>query len=231
MALPKLNDVPKYDLVIPSTGQQVRFRPYLVKEEKVLLLSQESTDKNSILGAIVDTVMACVQDDLDPRKLTTFDLEYMFVKIRAKSVGEKIPLNLSCTECSTDNQYEVNLDDVSCNIGKVGTEMIQLTDDIQIEMGYPGYADLDIEEDEADMAMSLIANAMVRVITPEGQFEIADETKQEVYSFLSNLTSEQFQRIAGYLYDMPTVNYISKFICQSCGHENLVAIRGINDFF
>jgi len=97
MALPKLNDAPKYEIVVPSTGQKVRYRPYLVKEEKILMLAMESQDQRSALSAIVDTIGSCVQDDLDTKNLTTFDVEYLFTQIRSKSVGETAK-NMSTTD-------------------------------------------------------------------------------------------------------------------------------------
>ena len=95
MALPKLNDQPKYDIVVPSSQTKVRYRPYLVKEEKVLMLAMESKDSKKALGAIVDTIGACVQDELDTSTLTTFDVEYLFTQIRSKSVGETSEINYS----------------------------------------------------------------------------------------------------------------------------------------
>src|SRR5210317_712407 len=107
MALPKLNDSPKYDLVIPSSKQKVRYRPYLVKEEKVLMMAMESQDMNAVLSAVVDTVAACVQDPIDKTKLAMFDVEYMFTQIRSKSVGETSKINVKCQHCEERNEVTV----------------------------------------------------------------------------------------------------------------------------
>ena len=96
MALPKLNDNPKYELVIPSTNQKVRYRPYLVKEEKVMLMAMESQDKQAMMNSIVDTIVACVDDDIDRKKLAMFDVEYMFLQMRSKSVGETSKSGIKC---------------------------------------------------------------------------------------------------------------------------------------
>ena len=106
MALPKLNDAPKYEIAVPSTGQKVRYRPYLVKEEKVLMLAMESQDQRSALNAIVDTIESCVQDDLNTKDLTTFDVEYLFTQIRSKSVGETAKIGVTCTHCDQQNEIE-----------------------------------------------------------------------------------------------------------------------------
>ena len=138
MALPKLNDSPKYELVIPSTQKAVRFRPYLVKEEKVLMMAMESQDEAQVLGAITDTIAACVDDNIKISKLTTFDVEYMFIQIRAKSVGESIELNMACKECEHQTAVSVKLDDVKIDVPKV-SNMIELSDQISIEMRWPTY--------------------------------------------------------------------------------------------
>jgi len=108
MALPKLNESPKYSLTIPSTRQEVRFRPYLVKEEKVLMIAMESEDQSKIFNAIADTIEACIEEPIAKNKLTTFDIEYMFVQIRSKSVGESIDLDLPCNKCETPNAININ---------------------------------------------------------------------------------------------------------------------------
>src|SRR5210317_1903295 len=112
MALPKLNDTPKYDIVIPSTKANVKFRPFLVKEQKVLLIAMESQDQTQILNAIVDTIRACAQSDINVAKLTAFDIEYLFTKIRSKSVGEKATVAIKCSECEHSNKVDVNLDKI-----------------------------------------------------------------------------------------------------------------------
>src|SRR6056300_979503 len=116
MALPSLNDTPKYELKIPSTGKKIKFRPYLVKEEKILLIAAESKDKDQMLGAIIDTINSCVQGNLNVNDLTTFDLEYLFIQMRAKSVGENASLNIKCQSCEEDNEYHMNLEDIRCNV-------------------------------------------------------------------------------------------------------------------
>ena len=127
--LPKLNDVPGYDDIIPSTGQKIKFRPYLVKEEKILLLAMESQDTKTALNAIADTVVSCIHEDIDRRSLTVFDIEYLFLRIRSKSVGERSNLNLKCSECGAYNEFTLNLEDIKLDIPKTNFK-IKLTDQI-----------------------------------------------------------------------------------------------------
>jgi hypothetical protein len=119
MALPKLNDTPKYDIVIPSTDKKVRYRPYLVKEEKVLMMAMESQDMNAILNAVVDTITACVQEPVEKDKLTIFDVEYMFTQIRAKSVGETSKVGIKCKHCETSNEVGIDVSSIKINVPKI----------------------------------------------------------------------------------------------------------------
>ena len=129
-ALPKLNATPKHEMVIPSTGKTVMFRPYLVKEEKILLMAFESQDEKTAMKAMLDTIDACVEGDYVKSKLTTFDIEYMFTQIRGKSVGESIDVNLICTECEGKTQKNINLSDISVDVPKVNN-LIQLSKDVE----------------------------------------------------------------------------------------------------
>ena len=112
MALPKLNDVPKYEITIPSTDKKVYFRPFLVKEQKVLLIALESQDEKQILQAVVDTIKACIYEDIEIDKLAIFDLEYIFLQIRGKSVGETADLIMKCRECNHENKVKVDLEEI-----------------------------------------------------------------------------------------------------------------------
>ncbi len=112
MALPKLNDKPKYELTIPSTGKKVKYRPYLVKEEKILMMALESGDKHSALNAVIDTIEACVSDKVDRTQLALFDIEYMFIMIRSKSVGEISEVGIKCASCNAVNEISIQLDNV-----------------------------------------------------------------------------------------------------------------------
>lgn len=231
MALPVLNETPRYELTVPSTNKRIKFRPYLVKEEKVLLIASETNDRDSIMEAITDTVMSCVHGELSRDELTMFDLEYMFIKIRSKSVGENVQLYYLCQECDTQNTVNVNLDEVVCETPEI-KNIIEISDDIALEMRYPSYSGFDIEhKEESEMGFSLIASSIKSVMTEEERIEISEEPKEEVYKFIESMTTEQFQRVANFVREMPVVKYESSFICQSCGADNEFEIRGMQNFF
>ena len=133
MALPKLNSEPKYELIIPSLNKKVKFRPFLVKEEKVLMIAMESGNQKDALSAILDTISVCIQDEIDLNALTTFDVEYLFLQLRSKSVGETAKLSLKCEKCETANPVSVKLDDLNINMPDVESK-IQLDANISVEL-------------------------------------------------------------------------------------------------
>ena len=164
MALPKLNDKPKYELIIPSSKQNVKFRPYLVKEEKVLMMALESQDKAASLNAVVDTISSCVQDEFDSSKLTLFDIEYMFIMIRSKSVGEVSQLGIKCKQCEKTNEVAVRLDDIEVKQDRIVEKDIELEENITLSMKYPNFNDvLKFEDDkltETEKTFMLIGKCM-----------------------------------------------------------------------
>jgi hypothetical protein len=230
MALPLLNETPKYTMTIPSTGQTVRFRPYLVKEEKVLLLASESNDINQVMNAVFDTIAACVAEPIDRKKLTTFDLEYMFIKIRSKSVGENVELNLACDACSETNKAQVNLEEIDCNVTTEKT-VIKLSEEVSVEMKYPSYDSIDLNGDETELGFEILANCLDAVLTEEERIDIADEPKESVRAFLESMSKEQFDLLADFMNDLPQIKTHVDYTCHKCGHENSVKVAGMQSFF
>jgi hypothetical protein len=235
MALPKLNDTPKYDIVIPSTNALVRFRPFLVKEEKVLMMAMESQDSKQILDTVVDTISACVVDDLNRSSLTVFDVEYMFTQIRAKSVGETSTINMSCTECEADNEINVNLGDITIDVPDIET-VVPLTDTISIEMKYPSWASLlgdGVNENQSavDVTFRLIAQCIDAVMTPDERILIRDQSVEEVNEFIEGMTQEQFAKVREFVESMPRMKKDVEYTCSSCQHNNKYTLEGLADFF
>ena len=231
MALPVLNDTPKYELEIPSTGRKVKFRPYLVKEEKILMMAAETQDGAQMMDAILDTIKACVQSDLKIEDLTTFDLEYLFIKLRSKSVGESSTINLSCKSCKEPNEHIINLEEIEC-VGSGSEKYIQLDEKITVEMKYPSYKDLDMNAPEDEMGFKVLANSLKAVLTDKDErIEIEDEPPESVRAFLESMTKSQFERISEFLLSMPQVKHTAEYDCVKCGEHNNVELKGIQSFF
>jgi phage FluMu protein Com len=235
MALPKLNDAPSYELVIPSTQEKVKFRPYLVKEEKVLMIAMESEDQVQILNAVADTIRSCLEGDVKIDHLPTFDIEYMFLQIRAKSVGENIDLKLKCEKCETANDVTIPVNDINVEIQEVDSR-IQLSDEVAIEMKWPAFSSVLDEtivsnESVTDQTFRLIARCIDSVMTEEERIVFKDESISEQLGFIESLNTEQFGKIQNYLQSMPQLKQYIDFECISCKHENKITLQGFNDFF
>jgi len=233
MALPRLNDKPKYDLIIPSTEQKVRFRPYLVKEEKVLMMAMETKDQKQALNAVVDTILACVDENLDKQTLKVFDIEYMFLMIRSKSVGESSEINIKCDSCEEMSPCIIHLDDIP--VPKMNHDgNIKISDEINLDMNYPVWLDMldmDDSKSETEQTFDLIAACMQVLSTPETRYEMKDESKEEIQNFIDSLSSNQFEHIKDFIEEMPRLEKTETFICAGCGKENTVTLRGLDDFF
>lgn len=237
MALPKLNENPKYDLVIPSTKQKVNFRPYLVKEEKVLLIATESRDVKSGVTAIVDTLKAVIDEDIDVSSLTLFDIEYMFTMVRSKSVGESADLVGTCEECQEKTDINVNLDDIK--IPKIKEKnIIKLTDEVSVEMRYPSWTTtvnnqfvFDDNVPEIEKILHLVLDSMYAIMTDEEKIMVKDESRESILAFVESMTVEQYNKLKEFLESTPVVEKDITFNCSKCNHKNELTIRNITDFF
>lgn len=235
MALPKLNESIKYEMEIPSSKTLVTYRPYLVKEEKILLMAFESQDQKQAMRAMVDTIVACVFEDITPSQLTTFDVEYMFTQIRSKSVGETSTVNVKCQalDCDEMTECEVNLSELTVE-GKETNNVIELTPSVSIEMRYPSYNTFvdNYREDinETEFGLLMMSNCIAAILTEEERFDTKDTPKHELDEFIDSMTNTQFKKVGEYLQAIPRLKKDVEFACK-CGHENKVTLEGLQDFF
>jgi hypothetical protein len=237
MALPLVNVTPNYELIIPSTGQRISFRPYLVKEEKVLLMAFESQDTRSILRAMIDTIASCITEDIDINTLTTFDVEYMFLKIRGKSVGEGSTVMIKCKSCEADNEVTVNLDNIEIDVPKKDN-VVTLSPTVSVEMKYPSYTDMinsdmiggDKDADANDI-IRIVIQGISAILTEEERFDVKDYSYDDLVQFVEQLTSDQFMKLNSFFDDMPQLKHNVEFKCESCGEDNQVELAGMADFF
>lgn len=235
MALPKLNELPSYSVTIPSSGQETTFRPFLVKEQKALLIALETQERRDILRAVIRTINSCIEEPLSG-SLTTFDVDYLFTKIRAKSVGETANIQMTCSECESVNDITVDLEDIEVD-GDVPDSRIQITDDVSVQMRLPTYEDflnnkeLYASPTVTETLLHLIISCMDSILTEEERYSIKDESPEDVVNFLESMTSEQFERISKFATSIPSVSKEISFTCGSCGHENSSSLKGIDHFF
>ena len=240
MALPRLNENVKYTMVIPSTGKEVEYRPYLVKEEKVMLIALESGDNKQMMMSVSDTIQSCLIDsDIVVRKLPMFDIEYMFLQIRSKAVGESTKLNLSCESESCENVDEINVKFSSIKAPVVKHKkgsVIELTDKISLQMKYPSYNELiniSVSEAKADVntAFEMVISCVDFIIMDDEKISLDDISKDEINDFIDQFTVEQFGKVQKYVTDMPTLTHDITWTCSLCEHKNSLTLKGTADFF
>lgn len=236
MALPRLNEVPKYELIIPSTKETVKFRPFLVKEQKVLLLAYESQDKKQILRAVTDTIEACVDGIGD--NLTTYDVDYIFTQIRAKSVGETTMIQVACEDCDemTDVRVDLGNIEVFSENEKPMSNIIALNDKMNLKLKHPTYNHLinieGLEEKkQTELLMDIVVSCLDSILTEEEHISFADESREEIMDFIDSLNPDQFSKISDYITSMPALKTDIKFKCNGCGKEQTRELKGLDDFF
>ena len=238
MALPKLN-VPVYEAILPSTEKVIKYRPFLVKEEKLLFTAQESGEE-AVLPAVKQIIKNCVQGELDIDNMPLFDIEYLFLRLRAKSVGEEVTLGLKPWGCPQNNgelcefttEVSVNLEEIKCVKDKKHTSKIMLDDKIGIMMKYPDISQMNMSESENDiLGMKIIKNSINMIFTEEETHEKDSFTGEELDEFVDSLNTKQLDKIRNFFETMPTLKHTVKYKCGTCKEEKETTVQGLNSFF
>ena len=235
MALPQIN-TPTYELVVPSTDEKIKYRPFLVKEEKILLIAMEAQEQSGILNAVKDIVKSCTFDKFDVRKAPIFDIEYIFLNIRAKSVGEVSTVNLRCPDDNeTFVQTEIDLTTVDVQITEGHTNKIELTDEMGMIMTYPtldSFTDSTTVINASNM-LDVIASCVAQIYDKKGEdvYDAKDSTKQEIVDFLESLNSKQFLEIQKFFDTMPKLTHTVSIENPETKVKSDITLTGLNDFF
>ena len=238
MPLPKIA-TPVYELELPSTGETIQYRPFLVKEEKVLVIALESEDVKQITTAIKNVIKNCIKTkDVKVENLPTFDIEYLFLNIRGKSVGEDIEVNVTCPDDGeTQVPVTINLDDIKVQKNEDHTNRIKLDDSIMMEMKYPSLdqfikKNFNFEERSAmDQSFELIATCIDKIFTEEDVWAAEDCSKKEIVEFLEGMNSSQFKEIEKFFETMPKLSHTIKVKNPKTKKESEVVIEGLAGFF
>ena len=233
MSLPVLN-TPNHEMEIPSSGEKVTYRPFLVKEQKILMMAQESGDETHMIRSIGDIVKSCTFGKIDkPHTLPTFDLEYMFLMIRAKSVGSEIELKVTCPDDEeTVVDHKINLDDIKVQHTEGHTKQIMLTDEIGLEMNYPsmdmvrGFAVDNAKITE--LSFELIRNSVKTVFDKDNVYD--DMSAKDLDNFIEQMTTEQFEKISKFFETMPKLSHTVKVTNPNTGVENKIVLEGLQSF-
>ena len=236
MALPKLN-TPTYELEIPSTDEKIQYRPFLVKEEKILMMALETKDNAQIVNAVKDIVNECTFNKVNISTMPMFDTEYIFLQIRSKSVGEVSKLKLLCPDDKkTYADVELDLNEVKVQVGDDHTNKIELTDDMGIIMTYPSidsFSASGIQDINASNMIDVIGTCILQIYEQKGEkvYEAKDQTKKELTEFIEQLNTKQFQDVQKFFDTMPRLKHTIKIKNPKTKKTSEVTLSGLNDFF
>jgi len=242
MPLPTIG-IPTYEATIPSTGKPIKFRPFLVKEEKILLLALETGDKKAQYRALKQILTNCILDKVDVNILSAYDIEYLFIQIRGKSVGEVLEPVVVCPNCKTQGKMKIDLRDVSVKrqadveipfkvmfTDKVGITLIYPSLEI-VENCDPGDAVGKANKGDSDTIFKIIVKCIDSIFDGDQIFNPKDYTEKELTSFIEGVPSESFKKVIDFISEMPRVEKDVKFRCPMCSYEKDMTLRGIEDFF
>ena len=236
MALPKLN-TPTYELEVPSTDEKIKYRPFLVKEEKILLMAMESKDNAQIINAVKDIVSSCTFGKLNVATMPMFDMEYIFLNIRAKSVGEVSKLKILCPDDKkTYASVELDLTKVEVQVGDDHSNKIELTDDMGIIMTYPtidSFLESGIETVNASNMLDVVGSCVLQIYEEKGEkvYHAKDQTKKELTEFIESMNSGQFKKLQSFFDTMPKLTHTIQVKNPKTKKTSDVKLTGLNDFF
>ena len=233
MALPKLNTV-TYELELPSTGEKLKYRPFLVKEQKALMIAQESEDNKTLENTFAQILNDCVLDDIDPYVMPMFDIEYIFLRIRGKSVGEKVKLNVLCPDDKkTRVDVEIDLEKVNVQMDEDHTNIINLTKDIKLIMKYPCLKDMSVfgEGAETSNLFDMVKRCVHEIHDGDTVYNKVDISEKELDEFIDSMSTENFEQVSKFFNTMPKLLHEIEVKNPKTKKKNKIPIEGLQSFF
>jgi Zn finger protein HypA/HybF involved in hydrogenase expression len=236
MALPQMT-TPFYKVQIPSTGQEITFRPFLVREEKALLLSQQSEDTDVMINTLKEVLTGCIKEPINPDNLAIFDVEYLFTQIRAKSVGEVVELIFTCAHCDEEKnkvKLEVDLTKIPIVKDPNHTNKISLFGDVGVIMKYPNLSTFKKAEgksEDINAVMEVVIDCIDAIYTGDEVFYAKEQTRAELENFVMNLTKAQFDLLENFFVSIPKYKQEIEFDCPACNTHNKTVVEGPASFF
>lgn len=232
MALPQLN-APSYEMVVPSTGETVKYRPFLIKEQKVLMIAQETGKESDMARAMCDIVKSCTDGTIkNPEKLPTFDIEYMFLQLRSRSVGSEVELQITCPDDDeTKVPVTINLEDVAVQTDEEHSKEIMITDEIGIKMKYPSMIDISKYGNKTktvDLTFGVIKDCLESIFDSEQVYE--DMPKKELDTFIESMNTEQFGKMQKFFDTMPKLKHTITVTNPNTKVESEVVVEGMQNF-
>ena len=239
MPLPKIN-TPTYDLTLPSTGKKIKYRPFLVREEKILIMAMESENMSEITNAIVQILSDCIlSKDVKVESLATFDIEYLFLNVRAKSVGETVDVNITCPDDGeTQVETSINIDSIKVQKTRGHKNIIKLDDELSMKLRYPSleqFVENNFETaegtSEVGQSLSMITSCVDMIYNAEESWEASDYSKKELDEFIEQLNTKQFKQIEKFFTTMPKLSHKIAVKNPKTGVESEVVLEGLASFF
>lgn len=239
MALPQ-SSTPIYTLKVPSTGKQIKYRPFLIKEEKSLLIAQQSENPTVMVDSLKEVITSCIKDEIDINSLATFDLEYIFTQIRAKSVGEVVELTLHCDTCPEEDEKavaRVSIDLTKIEVSKNPEHVLKIAlfDDVGMVMKYPTVDVVNkletVKTTDIEQIFDIVVSCVDYIYNSDEVFHSKEQKKEELLDFLNNLTAEQFGKVQKFFDTMPKLSHAIEYKCPVCGKEHNKVLEGLNSFF
>ena len=239
MPLPKIS-TPSYELIIPSTKKKVKFRPFLVKEEKILILAMESNNPTQVANAVKDVISSCIlSKGVKVESLSTFDIEYIFLNIRGKSVGEEIEVMITCPDDEkTQVSSVINIDEIQIQESKDHSKDIKLDDNLTLRMKYPSMSEfiksnfaVSADAVDVDDTFKLIASCIDQIYSEEESWAGSDSTDKELNEFVEQLSSKQFKEVENFFNTMPKLSHTVKVTNPNTKVESEVVLEGLQSFF
>ena len=242
MPLAKIN-TPTYDLTLPSTGKKIKYRPFLVREEKILIMALETEDMAQITNAVIEILDECIlSKGISVTKLATFDIEYLFLNVRSKSVGETVEVNVTCPDDEkTSVQMEINIDSIKVQKVRGHKNIIKLDDQYSMKLKYPSMTEFvesnfesgndGGEGSDIDKSLSMITSCIEMIYDNEESWDASDSSQQELEEFIEQLNSKQFKSIEKFFETMPKLSHKVKVTNPKTGVESQVVLEGLASFF
>ena len=239
MALPKI-DAPTYELELPISKKKIKYRPFLVKEQKILLMAMESNESDVIETNIRQILQNCSVTEIDIDSLPLIDIEYYFLNLRAKSVGEIVESKYKCENvvndkvCGNMMETQFNLTDIKVEMPKEMNDLIPITDKVGIKMKFPDYSVINsIRKTETitDIAFELILDCIDYIYDEDNLYYAKESSKEELMAFLESLTKEQFDKVEEFINNLPKLEKTIEIKCSKCGFDHRINVEGLDDFF
>ena len=235
MALPQIA-TPEFETVVPSTKKKIKFRPFLVKEEKILYMALEGGEQNDIYSAIKKILENCIISDYNINKLSAFDVEYLFLQLRGKSVGEVITLKVrhpqEDSDCDHAEEVEIDIDSIKMKEDPRHNKVVKLDESLGIQFRYPTMTDVmkvGAGKNELTNTFDLIASCVDNVFDADNVYD--DFTKDEIQSFIENLSKKQFEKASFFFESLPKLQHEIEWTCSKCGKKEKITLEGLQSFF